>query len=163
MRLDGPRSPATIGASYRALAAAAARARVKKAKYDPLAAHSGHVFKPAVMERFGACGDDLQHVVKLLSGDGERDPFRADDFVFSTSSRTTYFASDVVLACVIGDAHMISLLAEADVAGRPLSHAAACSHSARRPRGSTSHGTPYPAHSVCDRRPLWYETGGVYA
>ena len=54
-----------------------------------------------------------------------------------------------------------NLLAEADVAGRPLSHAAACSHSARRP---TSHGTPHcPASSVCDRRPLWYETGGVYA
>ena len=57
-----------------------------------------------------------------------------------------------------------SLRPEADVAGRPLSHAAACSHSARRPRGPTSHGTPYcPASSVCDRRPLWYETGGVYA
>ena len=143
------------------LAAAASRARVKKAKYDPLAAHAGHVFKPAVMERFGACGDDLQLVVKLLSGDGERDPFRADDYVFSTRSRTTYFASDLVLSCVISDAHMIALLAEADVAGRPLSHAAACSHSARRP---TSHGTPHcPASSVCDRRPLWYETGGVYA
>ena len=103
----------------------------------------------------------LHSVVKLLSGDGERDPFRADDYVFSTRSRTTYFASDLVLACVIGDAHMIALLAEADVAGRPLSHAAACSHSARRP---TSHGTPHcPASSVCDRRPLWYETGGVYA
>ena len=114
-----------------------------------------------MIKRFGACGDDLQHVVKLLSGDGERDPFRADDYVFSTRSRTTYFASDLVLACVIGDAHMIALLAEADVAGRPLSHAAACSHSARRP---TSHGTPHcPASSVCDRRPLWYETGGVYA
>ena len=71
------------------LAAATARARVKKAKYDPLAKHAGHVFKPAVMERFGAVGDDLHSVVKLLSGDGERDPFRADDYVFSTRSRTT--------------------------------------------------------------------------
>ena len=93
----------------------------------------------------------------MLTGDGDRDPLRADDYCFSTRSRTTYAAADIGLSMAMGDAYMVSLLAEHDVAGRPLGGSA------------DSQTPPHPshhAHARAPRRendklaPLWYECAG---
>ena len=54
-------------------------------KFSP---SSGH-FYPAVIERFGAFGSQLVGLIKMLTGDGDRDPLADDDYVFATRSRTT--------------------------------------------------------------------------
>ena len=94
----------------------------------------------------------------MLTGDGDRDPLRAEDYSFSTRSRSTYAAADIWLSMAMADAYMVSLLAEHDVAGRPLG-------------GSTDSQTPphpsYAAHARAPRRendklaPLWYECAGL--
>ena len=139
-------------------AAARAREAVKDTKYKPLAAARGGTFKPAVIERGGAFGDSLVSAIKMLTGDGDRDPLRAEDYSFSTRSRSTYAAADIGLSMAMADAYMVSLLAEHDVAGRPLG-------------GSTDSQTPpypsYAAHARAPRRendklaPLWYECAGL--
>ena len=134
------------------------RAAVKDAKYIPLATACGGVFKPAVIERGGAFDDGFVNVIKMLTGDGDRDPLRADDYCFSTRSRSTYAAADIGLSMAMADAYMVSILAEHDVAGRPLG-------------GSADPQTPphpsYHAHARAPRRendklaPLWYECPGL--
>ena len=87
-----------------------------------------------------------------------RDPLRADDYCFSTRSRTTYAAADIGLSTAMADAYMVSLLAAHDVAGRPLGGSA------------DSQTPPHPshhAHARAPRRendklaPLWYECPGL--
>ena len=142
--------------------AAEARAAAKRAKYEELVERKGDKFRPAVIERFGAFGDDLQWLVAQMAGDGDRDPFRCkdDDYCFSTRSRKTYIAGDLALAAVIGDALLIATLAEKDVAGVPASSMAARSldaasrasygwHDARNRRDL--------AFGPSDRCPTWHE------
>ena len=138
--------------------AARARAAVKDAKYIPLAHACLGRFKPAVIERGGAFDDAFVNLIKQLTGDGERDALRAEDYCFSTSSRTTYAAADIGLSMAMADAYMVALLAEHDVHGRPLG-------------GTTDSQTPphppHAAHARAPRRegdklaPLWYEQLGL--
>ena len=157
--VTAPDSPTALkgGSADTTGAAARARAAVKDAKYIPLATACGGVFKPAVIERGGAFDDGFVNVIKMLTGDGDRDPLRADDYCFSTRSRTTYAAADIGLSTAMADAYMVSLLAAHDVAGRPLGGSA------------DSQTPPHPshhAHARAPRRendklaPLWYECAG---
>ena len=66
--------------------AASLRAEKKTAKYAPLAAGVSSQFRPAVVERFGACCDPLVGLINMLCGDGDCDALRADDYTFSASS-----------------------------------------------------------------------------
>ena len=98
------------------------------------------------------------NLIKQLTGDGERDALRAEDYCFSTSSRTTYAAADIGLSMAMADAYMVALLVEHDVHGRPLG-------------GTTDSQTPphppHAAHARAPRRegdklaPLWYEQLGL--
>ena len=150
------------GSATKTGVAAEVRAAAKRAKYEGLVERKGDKFRPAVIERFGAFGEDLQWLVAQMAGDGDRDPFRCkdDDYCFSTRSRKTYIAGDLALAAVIGDALLIATLAEKDVAGVPASSMAARSldaasrasygwHDARNRRDS--------AFGPSDRCPTWHE------
>ena len=76
----------------------------------------------------------------------------------NTKISRMYAAADIGLSTAMADAYMVSLLAEHDVAGRPLG-------------GSTDSQTPpypsYAAHARAPRRendklaPLWYECPGL--
>ena len=44
------------------------------------------LFRAGVMERYGACSDDLVGLVRGLCGDGERDPLE-DDWASAPSTR----------------------------------------------------------------------------
>ena len=139
-------------------AAARKRAAVKDAKYITLAARCGGKFKPAVIERQGAFDDAFAGVVKLLTGDGERDPLQADDYCFSTSSRTTYAAADIGLSAVIADAYMVSLLAEHDVHGRPLGGGADSETPSNPSHAARAHASRRENDKLA---PLWYECPGL--
>ena len=86
--------------------AAQLRASKKAAKYEPLAQSVSSAFRPAVIERYGACCDDLVGLIRMLCGDRDRDQLEPD-YAFSTCSRSTYMASRVVFACVLADAAMV--------------------------------------------------------
>ena len=88
------------------------------AKYAPLAGSVSSQFRPAVIERFGACCDALVGFINMLCGTGERDALRVDDYSFSASSRTTYVASQLVFGSVIADAAMIERVIGMDVEER---------------------------------------------
>ena len=72
-RLDGKR-------------AAELRAERKTKKYGPICDAIGSIFKAGVAERHGACCEDLNGFLKLISGDGDRDPL-ADDYTRSDERR----------------------------------------------------------------------------
>ena len=61
----------------------------------------------------------LTGFLKLISGDGDRDPL-CDDYTFSSRSNTTYVAQMVVFATVIADACMLSDVIDCDVHNTPL-------------------------------------------
>ena len=82
-------------------------------------------FYPAVIERFGAFGNQLVGLIKMLTGDGDRDPLADDDYVFATRSRTTYLVSHLCFTTVIADAYMMDAFMSHDVSGRPLGGASA--------------------------------------
>ena len=63
-------------------------------------------FRGAVIERHGHCGDGMCSIIKLLSGDGERDLMQ-EDTSFTAPSRTTYVAQHLVFAAVMADAVML--------------------------------------------------------
>ena len=105
-RLDGTRAAET-------------RAARKEKKYAPITDAIGSKFIAAVVERFGACCEDLTGFLKLISGDGDRDPL-CDDYTFSSRSNTTYVAQMVVFAAVIADACMLSDVIDCDVHNTPL-------------------------------------------
>ena len=73
--------------------------------------------RKSLFERYGAHCDDLAGFLKMLCGDGERDPLRWDDYVFSSSSRSTYAASLLSFAAVIADACMLERVVEMDTRG----------------------------------------------
>ncbi len=95
--------------------AAEQRAAKKVAKYGPLAAAVSSQFRAAVIERFGAVCDHLVGFISMLTGPGERDPLRWDDYCFSSSSRSTYAASLCVFSVVIADACLVDRVIESDV------------------------------------------------
>ena len=68
-----PSSRDTVGA------AAAERTRRKQAKYSPACQTMGALFRAAVIERYGACADELCGLVRMVCGDGERE-LAADDW-----------------------------------------------------------------------------------
>ena len=91
----------------------------------------------------------------MLSGSGERDPLRWDDYCFSSSSRSTYAASLCVFSVVIGDACMVDRVIESDVhCANPGRFAAP-----RRARGGAAE--PVPAVEQRDIEGIggqfWYE------
>ena len=107
------------GSARAAAAAAAAKEARKVAKYEDVCERVGSAFCPAVVERFGACGERLAGFIGMISGSGDRDVCD-DDYVFSTSSRTTYTATSIVFAAVIADAAMLHDVIEHDGHRRAL-------------------------------------------
>ena len=83
------------------------RAEKKVAKYGRLAAAVSSQFRPAVVERFGACCDALVGLVRMLCGERERDALRDGDYTFAASSRSTYAAGLLTFSVVMADAAMI--------------------------------------------------------
>ena len=90
--------------------------------------------------------------IKMLTGDGDRDPLVDDDYVFATRSRTTYLASHLCFATVIADAYMLDTFTSHDVSGRPLGGAAAAPPPPR---------VPAPAGTQRVSDPCFYEVAGV--
>ena len=66
-----------------------------------MAQRVGGKFYPVVVERFGTFGSAFVGLLKSLTGEATRDPLVDDDYVFSTSSRTTYVASTICFTAVI--------------------------------------------------------------
>ena len=94
--------------------AAFLRAMRKKRKYEPLAHAVSGRFSDAVMERYGACSDGLQGLLRMIAGDADRDLLGADDYYFSAPSRVSYYAQHVVFAGVMGDAAMLDAVLALD-------------------------------------------------
>ena len=133
--------------------AASLRADKKTAKYASLAAGVSSQFRPAVIERFGACCDSLVGFINMLCGDGDRDALRADDYTFSAPSRTTYMASLLVFGTVISDAAMVDRVIGMDV----QEAAAARDRVPRRDRGMGERPKRREIEGIGGR--LWYELG----
>ena len=142
-----PSSAATIGV------AASLRAAKKVTKYQPLAESVSSSFKPAVVERFGACCDELVGFIKQLTGDGDRDALRADDYAFSTASRTTYMASLLVFGAVIADAVMVERVIGMDVMD------AAMVEGGGRQKGAQGARRPTQRDIEGSGGRFWYEAG----
>ena len=142
----------TAGSAANSGVAAAAKEQYKNNKYVPLARRSDGHFYPAVIERFGAFGSQLVGLIKMLTGDGDRDPLADDDYVFATRSRTTYLVSHLCFTTVIADAYMMDAFMSHDVSGRPLAGASAAPPPPRVP-------APTGTQRVSD--PCFYEVAGV--
>ena len=84
--VDGSGATAVGGALGHA---AGAREAAKVRKYQPICDRIDAQFRGAVIERHGHCGDGMCSIIKLLSGDGERDLMQ-EDTSFTAPSRTTY-------------------------------------------------------------------------
>ena len=91
-----------------------------------------------MIERFGAFGGQLVGLIKMLTGDGDRDPLVDDDYVFATRSRTTYLTSHLCFATVIADAYMLDTFMSHDV-------------DLRRPLGGAAAAPPPPRSQACSR------------
>ena len=87
-------------------AAASAREAAKVRKYKPICDRIGAQFRPAAVERHGHCGDGMCSIIKLLSGDGERNSME-DDISFTAPSKTTFVSQHLVFAAVMADAAMV--------------------------------------------------------
>ena len=109
-------------------------------------------FRPAVLERFGACCEELVGLISLLCGDGDRDEARVDDYAFSGRSRVTYVAQHVVFATVMADAAMIEHVISADVSCAP---AEAAGRGARAARGVAERPGQREVEGMGGR--FWYE------
>ena len=97
-----------------------------------LAAAVSSQFKPAVVERFGACCDGMVGLVSMLCGERQRDAVRDGDFTFSASSRSTYAASLLVFSVVMADAAMIERVVSMDVLEAAAARYTRASASARQ-------------------------------
>ena len=129
------------------------RFQVFSSGHNPLAQRVGGQFIPTIIERFGAFGDALVGLIKTLTGEAQRDPLIDDDYVFSTSSRTTYVASQLCFTAVIADAYMIDQLMAHDVSGCPLGAAVPAP---APPRVSPPSGVQRASD------PCFYEVAGMY-
>jgi hypothetical protein len=74
-------------------------------KYGATVDRVGGCFRAAVMERFGAVGDDMQAMVRGACGDLDRDRGE-EDWALSAPSQVTYYMQHIVLAGVMADAAM---------------------------------------------------------
>ena len=101
--VDGSGDTAVGGAPGHA---ASAREAAKVRKYQSICDRIDAQFRGAVIERHGHCGDGMCSIIKLLSGDGERDLMQ-EDTSFTAPSRTTYVAQHLVFAAVMADAAMV--------------------------------------------------------
>ena len=71
----------------------------------------------------------------VRDGEMHRDVLSDEDVVFSTASRNTHLAANVVFAAIMADAVMIERVIEMDVLGVPVAHRsrAAADSAGRRP------------------------------
>ena len=116
--VDGAGAVASrVGAASSGMTAAT-REAAKVRKYGPICERIGAEFRAAVIERLGCCGDGLCSVIKLFSGDGDRDEME-DDYSFSAPSRTTYVAQRIVFAAVMADAEMVCEVVQQAAFGIP--------------------------------------------
>ena len=128
------------------------------AKYGRLAAAVSSQFRPAVVERFGACCDALVGLVSMLCGDRHRDALRDADYTFSAASRSTYAASLLVFSVVMADASMVERVVSMDVADAAAARYARAPASARYPVGEGSFGQVPDARDVEGMGGrFWYE------
>ena len=93
---------ASPSSAHSAGVAAQLRVNTKRAKYSDAVAAVGGEFIAAVMERYGACSDDLCRLAALACGDGDRELSEADDWYFTAPSRRSYFMQGAVFAGVVG-------------------------------------------------------------
>ena len=98
---------ASPSSAHSAGVAAQLRVQHKRAKYDEAVTAVGGEFIAAVMERYGACSDDLCRLAAIACGDGDRELSEADDWYFTAPSRRSYFMQGVVFAGVMADAAML--------------------------------------------------------
>ena len=94
--------------------AAEARVRKKHSKYKAAVDAMGGLFRATVMERYGACSDDLCGFVKSLCGDGECD-VDSDDWSFTARTRVDFHMQRVVFAGVLADAAMVDAALDMDL------------------------------------------------
>ena len=116
-----PDTAAAVRAGSADVPGTAARLREQKKhrKYGATVDRVGGCFRAAVMERFGAVGDDMQAMVRGACGDLDRDRGE-EDWAFSAPSQVTYYMQHIVLAGVMADAAMVDAAIEADVYRRDL-------------------------------------------
>ena len=117
-------------------------------------------FMAAVVERYGACCDSFVGLLKLYTGDGERDPTVCDDWTSFATSSTTYLASRVVFTAVVADACMVERVLSIDVAGAAMASAMpAHARAYARPAGPRC-AFERPSASVVEGRGgiMWYES-----
>ena len=89
----------------------------KHGEYDAATRSVGGEFRAGVIERFGACSDDMVALLRMISGDGDRDLRGADDYTFSAPSRKSYYEQHVVFAAVMADAAMLDAVISMDACG----------------------------------------------
>ena len=85
--------------------------------YEAAVAAVAGDFRPAIVERSGAVGDDMHGLLRMFAGDGEREHGADDDWYFSAPSRVSYFMQHVVFATVMADASMLDSVIGLDVGG----------------------------------------------
>ena len=69
------------------------------------------------MERFGACCDDMQGLIRMVAGDGECDAGSVE-WSPTATSRITRAAQCVVFSTVMAEARMVRDVVDLDVYGR---------------------------------------------
>ena len=77
-----------------------------------------------MVERFGAVGDSLAGLLRMVVGDAER-ARDEDDFSFTAQRQLVWATQHVVFAAVLGDAAMLDSALERDVFGLSAEGAAA--------------------------------------
>ena len=104
-------SPSSADESGRA---ATLRAEKKVGKYEHILRAVDGVFRAGVVERFGAVGDSLAGLLRMVVGDAER-MRDAEDYSFTAQRQVVWAAQHVVFASVLGDAAMLDAALERDV------------------------------------------------
>ena len=97
--------------------AAASKQSSKHRKYDSLCDQIGSEFRAGVVERFGACCDDMQGLIRMVAGDGECDAGSVE-WSPTATSRITRAAQCVVFSTVMAEARMVRDVMDLDVYGR---------------------------------------------
>ena len=97
-----------------ACVAARMRSDEKHRHYDAAVRAVGGEFRAGVVERFGACSDDMLAILRIIAGDADRDLMDADDWYFTAPSQRSYYSQHVVFSAVIADAQMVDSAAGLD-------------------------------------------------
>ena len=96
--------------------AAASKQSSKHRKYDSLCDQIGSEFRAGVVERFGACCDDMQGLIRMVAGDGECDAGSVE-WSPTATSRITRAAQCVVFSTVMAETRMVRDVMDLDVYG----------------------------------------------